>query len=147
MKVHKEEMATRLMVLFPSSMFYALGDAAIKLSSHFQFGDTFWRQLIGTAMVANPAPTYANIAFGTHELQMLPYYKRYKNDVFDLWLKNPDSTMDDHLWLRFKRRLNGWHGLKWKISERTDTVVFLYFWISHFPCEIHRSIALCSKNP
>jgi hypothetical protein len=214
MKVHKEELATRPIVSFPGSMFYALGvwidfhlqpvaksfptyltssfelkknletlvippncrlftadatsmytnidtDAAIQaihdyilhnqaqfpllpltpliealilLMKHnvFQFGDTFWKQLIGTAMGANPAPTYANIAFGTHELQMLPqyrarlpYYKRYIDDVFGLWLKHPDSTMDDRLWLRFKRRLNGWHGLKWKISERTDTVVFL----------------------
>ena len=98
----------------------------------FQFGDTFWKQLTGTAMGAPPAPTYANVSFATHELDILDrfcdslaYYKRYIDDVFGVWISHPDPVVDARLWHHFQQYLNGWHNLQWVVSERTDEVVFL----------------------
>jgi hypothetical protein len=110
----------------------------------FQFGDTFWHQLMGTAMGAPPAPTYANISYGTHEDKLLPmfrhrlaYYKRYIDDVFGIWIPHPDPVQDERLWLRFQRRLNGWHGLQWITSPRCHQVVFLDLTISLQGTRLH----------
>ena len=37
----------------------------------FAFGDTFWLQLIGTAMSTSPAPDYTNIFFAVKEDTLL----------------------------------------------------------------------------
>ena len=98
----------------------------------FQFGDTFWKQLTGTAMGAPPAPPYATAAFGTHEETLLNefpsnllYYRRYIDDVFAIWIPDPDPIIDCQLLLSFSQRLNDWHGLKWIVSPLSTSVVFL----------------------
>ena len=119
---------------FPYLPLTPLTEALELLMKHnvFQFGDTFWKQLSGTAMGAPPAPTYANVSFATHEIGImhrfstsLAYYKRYIDDVFGIWICHPNPIIDERRWQRFQRRLNGWHGLKWVVSERTHTAVFL----------------------
>ena len=82
----------------------ALIDAIRLLMEHnvFQFGDTFWLQLAGTAMGAPPAPSYANAAFATHENGFLPvtisllFYKRYIDDVFGIWKPDRDPNYDNN---------------------------------------------------
>ena len=119
---------------FPFLPLTPLTDALLLLMNHnvFQFGDTYWKQLSGTAMGAPPAPTYANVSFATHELGILDefhnslgYYKRYIDDVFGIWIPDPDPVIDAAKWRAFQIRLNAWHGLQWIVSERTTEVVFL----------------------
>jgi hypothetical protein len=131
---------------FPTLPLTPLTEALVLIMKHnvFQFGDTFWRQLTGTAMGAPPAPTYANIAYATHEDKILPafrnrlkYYKRYIDDVFGIWHRHPDPIQDARLWLRFKRKLNGWHGLKWITSTPSTQVVFLDLTITLEDTRLH----------
>lgn len=98
----------------------------------FQFGNTTWRQLSGTAMGAPPAPSYATLSFGTHEETLLDefptslaFYRRYIDDVFGIWKCDNDPDLDNNLWATFSTRLNAWHGLEWIVSDRTNTVDFL----------------------
>jgi hypothetical protein len=121
-------------LLFPSIPLHALLDALelIMTRNVFQFGDTFWHQLTGTAMGAPPAPSYATLSFGTHEETLLnefasslSYYRRYIDDVFGIWTCHPDPVQDDLLWMQFCHRLNDWHGLHWTVSARTVVVDFL----------------------
>jgi hypothetical protein len=121
-------------LLFPSIPLHALVRAVeiIMTRNVFQFGDTFWHQLTGTAMGAPPAPSYATLSFGTHEEVLLDefpaslaYYKRYIDDVFGVWTCHPDLEQDEILWTQFRARLNGWHGLQWIVSDRRLIVDFL----------------------
>jgi hypothetical protein len=67
----------------------------------FCFGDTFWKQLTGTAMGAPPAVDYAELYFGVHEKKIipsyaaiLPYYWRYIDDGLGLWVHDPNPSVD-----------------------------------------------------
>jgi len=103
----------------------------------FQFGDTAWLQLSGTAMGAPPAPPYATASFGTHEETILDdfadnllLYRRYIDDVFGIWICHPDPATNDQLWTQFRRYLNLWHGLEWTVSPLSLSVQFLDLVIS-----------------
>jgi hypothetical protein len=81
----------------PSALF--LTTLEIVMSNNiFTFGDTFWRQLHGTAMGTPAAPLYSILSFGHHEnTAILPkftrnlfYYKRFIDDVFGIWVDTPD---------------------------------------------------------
>ena len=94
----------------------------------FQFGDTFWLQIAGTAMGAPPAPTYANALFGTHENKIVPQHKplllfdkRFVDDIFGIWNKLINNKDDTTMWQKYKDDLNSW-GLVWDVSERTNSV-------------------------
>jgi len=97
-------------------------------SNIFSFGDTFWRQLKGTAMGTPAAPLYSILSYGQHEnTQILNryqtnilYYKRYIDDIFCLWHETPDNQ-----WEQLKLSLNGFGDLKWNIENLNDKTTFL----------------------
>jgi hypothetical protein len=91
----------------------------------FQFDDTFWLQLDGTAMGTPTACLYATTSYGVYERNkilpaystFLSFYKRFIDDVFGIWIPSTDGMDDDH-WEKFKLAMNGWGKLQWVISER-----------------------------
>ena len=120
--------------MFPTIAITPLIEALDLLNRHnvFQIGDTFWHQQNGTAMGAPPAPTYANISFATYEKVFLPkyrdyiiYYKRYIDDIFAIWKRHKDATINNNMWTSFIHDLNNWHGLKWDTPVPSQTVEFL----------------------
>ena len=77
----------------------------------FKFGDTFWKQLTGTAMGTPPACSYATLYFGIHELEFIPqffptfvaFFVRYIDDFFGVWISRPDPTIDSERWEAFQK--------------------------------------------
>ena len=98
----------------------------------FKFGDTFWRQISGTAMGTPPAPAWATIFFAIYEMKLVPrwqthllFYKRFIDDVFGVWLTHPDPIVNKRLWTDFCTAMNGWHGLEWETVEPSTSVNFM----------------------
>ena len=98
----------------------------------FKFGDTYWRQKSGTAMGTPPAPPYATIFYAIHENEMLkkwservPFYKRFIDDVFGIWLTHDDPAQDKLLWDEFCADMDKWHGLRWKCERPSRAVDFM----------------------
>jgi hypothetical protein len=98
----------------------------------FKFDDTFWEQLVGTAMGCPPAPTYANLYFACHEnnriltkyAKYLSFYKRYIDDVFGSWYC-ADEDEDARQWLAFQQDMNDFGQLRWTFSDRSLKADFL----------------------
>ena len=65
----------------------------------FQFNDTYWLQLDGTAMGTPPACLYATISYGVHERNKilrsysnyLLFYRRFIDDIIGIW-DGPDNA-------------------------------------------------------
>jgi hypothetical protein len=95
----------------------------------FQFGDTYWVQLNGTAMGVSPSCVYATLYFAAHEetfLKKYPelkLYQRYIDDVIGVWI--PLSTNDDQRWKEFQQEMNHYGSLRWEFSARSTTINFL----------------------
>jgi hypothetical protein len=96
----------------------------------FKFGDTFWIQQDGTAMGTPPAPDYATLYFGIHELAILPNfsasiiaYYRYIDDCLGFWHHHPDPNVDLANWHAFQTAMNSFGKLTWTftpLSKRAD---------------------------
>jgi hypothetical protein len=97
----------------------------------FKFGDTHWLQITGTAMGTPPACMYAILYYGIHELTLfprfqatVPFYKRYIDDVFGLWITDDDASTDERNWTEFQDAMP-FGKLTWEFSQRTTSVNFL----------------------
>jgi len=141
--------------LFPTLPLAPLIEALDILMNNnvFQFGDTFWLQLIGVAMGAPPAPSIATVSFATHEVDILSrfkdslgLYKRYIDDVFGIWICHPDPVVDECNWNCFKRMLNNWNGLQWIVSTQSNDAVFLDLNLSIRDDRIHSSLFEKANN-
>jgi len=103
----------------------------------FRFGDTFWKQLTGTAMGTPPATMYATLYYAIHEMNSLCprfesslcLYKRYIDDIFGLWLIDEDPVKDEQNWLEFQRSL-AYGKLTWEVTNRETSVNFMDLTIS-----------------
>ena len=107
--------------------------------SYFRFGDTIWKQILGTAMGAPPAPPYATIFYGILEemflaspnlLTNLIFYLRFIDDVFGIWrVTNPATNQQS--WEAFKAKMNNQRfGLEWEHTNLVRTVDFMDLTIS-----------------
>jgi hypothetical protein len=92
----------------------------------FRFGDTFWKQLTGTAMGTPPACVYATLYFAIHEISMpaalqacLVVYKRYIDDGIGIWI---GSNAD---WLSFQKWINSFGTLRWTFTEPSRSIDYL----------------------
>ena len=93
----------------------------------FEWGDTHFLQLLGTAMGTSAACMWATVYYGVHETAtLIPghstsliLYVRYINDIFGIW------TGDKLAWQAFKADINNFGMLTWDISEPSTTVDFL----------------------
>jgi hypothetical protein len=112
---------------YPSEMI----NAALKLvmsDNILQFGDTFWRQLRGTAMGTSTAVNYANLYVGLLEVtcllrqfkKQLLFYRRFIDDGIGVWLGD-----DPKIWASFLKCLNTWGSLKWTSDGLTDEIIFM----------------------
>jgi hypothetical protein len=98
----------------------------------FKFGDTFWIQKEGTAMGTPPAPNYATLYFGIHEMdiaplfrEMLAAYFRYIDDCLALWIHHPDPLVDAQNLAAFKEAMNSYGKLTWEFTPLSQSVDFL----------------------
>ena len=99
-----------------------------------RFGDIYRKQIKGTAMGKPPAPPWATLFEGLHEIEYLvtwrPYlqlFKRFIDDSYGIWLPPAELTPEQSAekWLEFKAEVNNNHGLEWEFSELSDTAQFL----------------------
>jgi hypothetical protein len=86
----------------------------------FQFGDTHWKQLSGTAMGTPPACVYATLYYAIHELNMpaalqacLAVYKRYIDDGIGIWIGSNSQ------WTTFQQWINSFGSLRWTFTTST----------------------------
>jgi hypothetical protein len=103
----------------------------------FKFGDTFWRQTSGTGMGISPAPPWATIFYAIHENGFLPrwsryvlFYKRFIDDVFGIWLRDPCPRTNASMWQAFQQDMNDWHGLEWICTPPSSSCNFMDMVIS-----------------
>ncbi len=114
--------------------------AALKIvfrNNIFKFGDTYWQQVSGTGMGVSPAPPWATIFFALYERTLLPrwakyisFYRRFIDDIFGIWICDPDPEENLKQWTAFKADLQLWHGLSWTCTEPSTSCVFMDMEIS-----------------
>jgi hypothetical protein len=103
----------------------------IMKNNTFDFGDTTWLQVDGTAMGVSPSCCYAMMYFAPHEQEMktkypeLYFYKRYIDDVFYIWIPRHENNIDNRRWETFKTDMNTFGKLKWEFSDRKRVQNFL----------------------
>ena len=102
----------------------------------FRFGDTFWKQVNGTAMGTSCAINYAFLYMGLLEMLELlkdfelwmPFYGRFIDDGIGIWLTLAPGA--SRAWGEFKKRLNNWGKLRWTNTGHVNSLVFLDLTIS-----------------
>ena len=97
-----------------------------------RFGDVYVRQISGTAMGKPPAPPWAIIFEGIHEINFIPQwqsnlllYVRFIDDVYGIWIPSDDNDTDTANWLALQAEVNDNHGLEWEFTERRESIDFL----------------------
>ena len=94
----------------------------------FKFGDTWWKQIIGTAMGTSCACVYATIFFAYYErTSLLPVfednlvlYVRYIDDIFLVWKETQRNQFKN-----FTKSLNDQCKLTWVTEKLCTSVNFL----------------------
>jgi len=116
---------------FPVALFMAVLKI-VMTNNVFQFDNTYWLQLSGTAMGTSCACLYATIFWGYIERKkilpkwkpLLPYLKRFIDDKLGIWIGS-DSEFES-----FKADLNTHGSVSWITSCLQTSVDFLDLTIS-----------------
>jgi hypothetical protein len=104
--------------------------AIIMNNNIFQFGDTYWKQIDGTAMGTPPAPTYATIYCSAHEDKAVRDFgeirllKRYIDDIIGIWVPDPNKN-DDERWAAYQAYMDTHKKIRWEFTERSNQAIFL----------------------
>lgn len=96
----------------------------------FQFGSTWWRQKVGTAMGTSCACIYATVFFAFFERTVLStkyrsnfiFYRRKIDNIFAIWKSDPQNP---NAWTDFKSDLNSVCNLEWNTEDLCQSVNFL----------------------
>jgi hypothetical protein len=67
-------------------------------------------------------------------------YKRFIDDVFEIWIPDPDPAIDWFKWAAFKTAMNKDTGLTWEFSQLCQLVAFMDLTISIQNCKIHTTL-------
>jgi len=96
----------------------------------FQFSNTYWHQLSGTAMGTPPACMYATLYLAEHEAELnerfkdyLLHWSRYIDDGFGIW--NWTGTPDCRRAFRTFRQALNYGKLTWEVNKPSHSVHFL----------------------
>ena len=116
---------------FPVEFILQIVDLAMS-DNIIQFGDTFWRQLCGTAMGTSAAVNCANFHVGALELSTilskcedhLSFHGRCIDDGIGAWNRMPGW---EEAWKNFSNNFNSCGVLKWTDTGHVDSLVFLDF--------------------
>ena len=100
----------------------------------FVWGDSYFLQLLGTAMGTSAACMWATIYFVVHEMgSIIPKYSnklllflRFIDDIVGIWVGNPL----DASWVDFKKEVNNFGILEWEFEEPSKKVNVLDLTIS-----------------
>ena len=99
----------------------------------FEFGDTFFKQLLGTAMGTPVAVIWAMIYFWWHEKHRLipkhgrrmPLMLRFVDDIYGIVLVGGEDGYSKERWNSFKDDINDFGILKWNVEDPSLSVDFL----------------------
>ena len=97
-----------------------------------KFGDLYAHQIKGIAMGMSPAPSIANLYVAIYERDhlnpcqhtALHFLRRFIDDGFGIWLRDPNPQTDNDNWTTFQNTINTM-GLTWEFSPRSNTVNFM----------------------
>ena len=111
---------------FPYTMFILVLNIVMS-NNIFQFGDTYWLQLVGAAMGTSCACLYATLVYAVHEQMVLLttfkdnllIYVRFIDDIFGIWIDT-----DVHNFDTFKSSLP-YGNLTWKTTPLDTWCDFL----------------------
>ena len=116
--------------LSPKALIDAL--ELIMHSNRMKFGDLYAHQIKGIAMGMSPAPSIANLYVAIYERDhlnpcqhtALHFLRRFIDDGFGIWLRDPNPQTDNDNWTTFQNTINTM-GLTWEFSPRSNTVNFM----------------------
>ena len=128
----------------------------VMTENFFEFDDTFWKQVVDTAMGTSCACNYATVTYGYHERQvLLPTYRvltkgfirRFIDDMFGIWY-DPEMPLNltekeekcwfenNTAWNKFKSDLPSL-GLEWVVDVPKREQDFLDLTLSIRNGEVH----------
>ena len=99
----------------------------------FEYGDCYFKQLVGTAMGTPVAVIWAMIYFYWHEKhklipcygQKIPIMYRFVDDIFGVALVGGEDGFSKNEWDQFKTDIDDFGILRWDVDKPSSSVDFL----------------------